>query len=121
MRPEAIHRREIDPEQILSAEEQTGADPGLCGSEHGRLVKAAEGRGIIGGRAPLTRLTLVLEPPWCRSPTRSPPWTRSPTPAPPRDRATPLPTSCCSRCWPSPRGPPPAAAPWCPSPGVASA
>jgi DNA-binding GntR family transcriptional regulator len=26
MRPEAIHRREINPEQILSAEEQTGAD-----------------------------------------------------------------------------------------------
>src|SRR4051794_17364236 len=108
MRPEAIHRREIDPEQILSAEEQTGADPGLCGSEHGRLVKAAEGRGIIGGRAPLTGITLVLEPPWCRSPTCSPPWTGSPTPAAARDGATRWPTRCCSRGWPSSRAPPPA-------------
>ena len=37
--------------------------PGLFGSEHGRLVKAAEGRGIISGRAVLTGTTLVLKPP----------------------------------------------------------
>src|SRR4051812_17220812 len=65
-----------------------GRPPGLCGSERGRLVTAAEGRGIIGGRAPLTGITLVLEPPWCRSPTCSPPRTGSPTPAAARDGAT---------------------------------
>jgi hypothetical protein len=37
--------------------------PGLFGSEHGRLVKAAEDQGIIGGRAVLTGTTLMLEPP----------------------------------------------------------
>src|SRR4051812_36007768 len=99
----------------------TGCAAGLCGSEHGRLVKAAEGRGIIGGRAPLTGITLVLEPPWCRSPTCSPPWTGSPTRAAARDGATRWPTCCCSRCWPSSRAPPPTAASWCSSPCIASA
>src|SRR3954464_2958453 len=94
---------------------------GLCGSERGRLVKAAEGRGIIGGRAPLTGITLVLEPPWCRSPTCSPPWTGSPTRAAARDGATRWPTCCCSRCWPSSRAPPPTAASWSSSPCIASA
>ena len=36
--------------------------PGLFSSEHGRLVKAAEGQGIIGGCALLICIMLVLEP-----------------------------------------------------------
>src|SRR3954466_3170175 len=104
-----------------SGEYVTQVTAGLFGSERGRLVTAAEGRGIIGGRAALTGSTPMLEPPWCRSPTCSPPWTGSPTRAGARGGATRWPTCCCSRCWPSSRAPPPTAASWCSSPCIASA